>query len=608
MFGNKKLMGFVSLLVIAATVLSACAAPAPVVVEKEVPVEREVVKEVVVEKEVPVVVEKEVVVEKPVVQTVIVEKEVVVEKPVVETVVVEKQVEVVVTATPETVARGGDLVIGVLADKEPASMDAHVDPFFLARLTNSFVADPLILLTTEGEYKPLLATSWTLSPDGTTWTFALRKDVKFQDGTPFNAGAVKFNIDRVMDPETQSALMADYLGVKEYSAAEVVDEFTVKVIYNAQVPTVLWGLSQFPVWSPTAVEEYDKRFHENLVGIGAFRMDEWVRGSHVKLVKDPNYNGGSPLQEHTGPAYLDSLTFRFVGEEAILGEVLKTGEVNMVMELPAQFADTYRDDPGFQVVDGYQPSTGIQFVMNQDHQPLADIRVRQALSHAYDQDKLNETLFDGNWIAIKGPLSRVTKCYWQGAEDVYPYDPEIAESLLEEAGWEVNPTTGIREKDGKPLSLTLVLVGGHRAPIAEYLGAHLRNIGVELNTEIVPGPVQFERALNGDFDLIYERLRSFEPDVLFTMWYSKNLKPGGWSWSRFQNDEFDEILLKTQSTADPDERCELFVEAQKMITENALALPIINSAIIYGMDKDVKGFRLGVLGTNFFVNDMYIEK
>src|SRR5437870_193674 len=106
-------------------------------------------------------------------------------------------------------ARSGNLVMATGASTEPASMDAQVDPYAITWLMDSWVSDPLVQLTSAGEYKPFLATAWQLSPDNLTWTFTLRKGVKFQDGTDFNAQAVKFNIDRVMDPDTKSALMAN---------------------------------------------------------------------------------------------------------------------------------------------------------------------------------------------------------------------------------------------------------------------------------------------------------------------------------------------------------------------------------------------------------------
>ena len=169
---------------------------------------------------------------------------------------------------------GGSLTIAMPANSEPASLDGQVDPYVSAWLLNSFVTDPLVLLHSSGKYVPLLATGWTISAKGQIWTLSLRQGVTFQDGTPFDAEAVKFNIDRVMNPETHSALMASYLGVKSFLKAEVVDRYTVRAIYSSPVPALLYGLSIFPLWSPAAVSQFGSSFQQHLVGEDAARLAE----------------------------------------------------------------------------------------------------------------------------------------------------------------------------------------------------------------------------------------------------------------------------------------------------------------------------------------------
>jgi peptide/nickel transport system substrate-binding protein len=205
-----------------------------------------------------------------------------------------------------------------------------------------------------------------------------------------------------------------------------------------------------------------------------------------------------------------------------------------------------------------------------------------------------------------GPLSRYTRCYWDGAETAYAYDPDKAKALLDEAGW-VEGSDGIREKDGQKLSLVGVVISSQE--LLEYLGPKLQAVGVDLKIELVPGPVQLERAIAGDFDLMFEHLSSVEPDVLYLVWYSENLKPGGWAWSRFKNDRVDELLDQTKQEADPDKRCELFVEVQQIVTENVPALPTVSNAVIYAMSSNVKGFQVGgAVRSYFYINNMYIEE
>ncbi len=270
------------------------------------------------------------------------------------------------TAAP---ARGGHLIIAAPANIEPASMDGQVDPYTSTWLFDSFVSDPLIVLTPQAKYIPGLATSWSVTSSGRIWTLKLRANAKFQDGTPVDAEAVKFNIDRVMNPQTHSALMADYLGAKNFLKADAVDKSTIRIIYSAPVPALLFGLSIFPIWSPEAVKKLGTTFQQHLVGEGAFTMTEWVKGDHVKFMRHPEYSGISSTQGHAGAAYLESITIRFVGEEGVLGQVLKSGEVNMVMGLPSQALATYKNNPDFQVTTGYQPGNGLQFVFNTSKPP-----------------------------------------------------------------------------------------------------------------------------------------------------------------------------------------------------------------------------------------------
>jgi peptide/nickel transport system substrate-binding protein len=507
------------------------------------------------------------------------------------------------TAAP---ARGGHLVIAAPTNIEPASMDGQVDPYTSTWLFDSFVSDPLVVLTPQAKYVPGLATSWSVTSGGRIWTLKLRANVKFQDGTPVDAEAVKFNIDRVMNPQTHSALMADYLGAKNFLKVDAVDKLTLRIIYSTSVPALLFGLSIFPVWSPDAVRKLGTSFQQHLVGEGAFTMTEWVKGDHVKFMRHSEYSGIPLVQDHSGAAYPESITIRFVGEEGVLGQVLRSGEVNMVMGLPSQALATYKNTSDFQITAGYQPGNGLQFVFNTSKPPLDNLKVRQALRFAYDQNKMNQTLYDGNYVVVKGPLTKYSLYYWRGAENSYAYNPEKAKALLDEAGWKLNPRAGVREKDGKPLVLTMVML--HHKEIGEFLAAQFRTIGVTLKIETVPGPVQLQRVLSGDFDLMYERLRSFEPDVLFAEFYSKNNQPGGWAWTRFQNAALDDTLLKTQETSDPDARAKLFIEAQKMITEFALDMPTLDDPQYYAMRKAVKGFKLGATGNWFFVNDMYVEQ
>ena len=502
---------------------------------------------------------------------------------------------------PAPLPAGGDMVMAMDGDSEPALLDAQIDPYLETGLLDSFMTDSLVCRDPDTmEFKPWLATSWEVSEDGLTWTFHLRNDVKFHDGTPFNAEAVKYNIERILAPETASVEAAARLGPVE--SVEVVDEYTVAITHESPYAPFLdaFGVLMEPMWSPTALEKYGPdEFPNHLVGTGPFMFKENVPKDHVTVVRNPGYNWPPACVDHTGPAYLDSVTFKWVTEDAVRAGIVKTGEAH-VADLPAAYVSDYEGDPNYEVVIGYNPGTGLQWVMSTAKPPLDDIKVRQAILHAVERDSINQMLYDGRYLVSYSTLVPGSMCYWEGAETLYPYDLDKANALLEEAGWEMNPSTGIREKDGEPLTMRWTCL--HHEEIGEALQAQLKEIGIDLTPEKVAGPVQIDMATTGDFELMYERQRNTDPMVLEMIWNSKNAPTKdymAWAWTGFKDERLDELLDKSMEETDVDKRCELYIEAQKIVMENALTLGMFGQPRFWVVDKSVKGFKLAALA-NFY--------
>lgn len=518
-------------------------------------------------------------------ETVVVTKEVPVE--------VTKVVEKVVTPTPTPLPPGGDVIIAMRGDTEPAILDAQIDCLKETGLIDSLMTDSLVCLDAKTmTFKPWLATDWEASEDGLTWTFHLRKDVKFQDGTPFNAEAVKYNIERILAPETASQEAASRLG--PVTSVEVVDEYTVSITHEIPYAPLLdaFACLMEPMWSPTACEKYGlEEFPKHLVGTGPFIFKEHLPADHTTVVRNPDYNSPPACVDHTGPAYADSITIKWVAEEAVLAGIVKTGEAH-IADLPTQYLPDYAGDPNYKLVAGHNPGSGMQWIMNSVRSPLDDIRVRKAIIHGVDKEAVNQILWDGNFPVCYGPMTPMTACYWKGAETMYPYDSDKANALLEEAGWKMNPATDIREKDGQPLKIRWTSTG-RRPEIGEVVAEQLKKIGIDVTQEVIPWTVQIERCTVGDFDIVYERQRNTDPAFLDLMWNSRNAGPGGWAWTGFKDERLDELLDKASLEVDLDKRCDYYVEAQKIIMENALTLGGWAEALFWVLDDSVKGFELG---------------
>ncbi len=515
------------------------------------------------------------------------------------------------SALAQTPKRGGDLTIAWRASQEPASLDGHIDPYQSTWLFNSFVADPLVVLDSDLQVKPALATAWESNADGTVWTFTLRQGVTFQDGTPFDAAAVKYNIERILAPETASKQLANDIGpVRE---VEVVDDFTVRFHYDTPWVTLLDALRRAPIWSPTAAQAVAVAdFQRSLVGTGPFRFREWVQNERIVFDRWEDYGGWNAAALHQGPAFVDSVTIRFIGENAVLNESVRTGETLAGFSLTPAAIEIYKDDPDFMFEARGQAGTGLQKVMNIRNAPLSDIRVRQALLYARDMEQVNDLLYDGAYVRSDGPLDNIHRCFWEGASEMYRTDPAKSAALLDEAGWVVADGQPFRVargvagvEDGTPLKVRWSTI--HHREIGEAVQGQFRRIGVDLEVEQVPGPVQLDRVNRRDFDLMFLRQRSPDPLILDQVWNSKWDQPGGWAWTGFADEKLDGLLNQLRSLPSADDRCAVAKEAQQIIMENALMLPTLSEPVFLAWSPTVKDFKIGAEGNWLFLHSVWID-
>jgi peptide/nickel transport system substrate-binding protein len=402
---------------------------------------------------------------------------------------------------------------------------------------------------------------------------------------------VKFNFDRILDPATQSAQSAAMIG--PVVSTEVVDEFTFRLTHSAPWARFLDALSEgfVPMWSPTAVQEYGIDFQQHLVGSGPFMLEEYVPADHTTLVKNPDYNWAPAYMAHQGPAMIDRVTLRFISEASTAVAAFQAGEADVVIRFPPARVGEFRGDASIVMQEGEFTGSPVLFVMNTEQPPLDDINVRKALRHAINSEEIVQVLWAGEAIPLRGVMYPASLCYWAEAESVYPFDVEAANALLEEAGWVDSDGDGIREKDGQPLQLTLV--NAFVDALGPIVQAQLLEIGVDAQVELVPGPVQLERAAAGDFHTIFQHMAFSDPGVLDMLYNSKNLQPGGWSWTRYQDPELDAILDESAMTVDVAARCELLTQAQQIISDQALALPLYGNKFFAATTTAVQGFGPG---------------
>jgi peptide/nickel transport system substrate-binding protein len=506
-------------------------------------------------------------------------------------------------ATP---VQGGRLVYGLTL--APSGIDPHVDASSELGIPLTSVYDTLVYQDVDGSFVPGLAERWDVSQDGKTYTFYLRSDVEFHDDTRFDAEAVKFNLNRIADPETRSRKARGMLG--PYSHTEVVEDFAVKVHFTEPYAPFLDSLSQvyLGMASPTAIQQWGAEYQLHQVGTGPFLFEEYVPNDHLTLVRNPDYAWAPSVYKHNGPAYLDEILFRFYVDPAVRALALESGETDVIGEIPPRDAARLEDNPKFSLYRVAVPGQPLQFFLNTENPPTDDPRVRQALLHAANRQEIVDTIFQSYSPAARGPLSAATMGYTDQVEALYPYDPDQAASLLKEAGWLDSDGDGIREKDGKLLTLRGYLMSwGYLPEVGQLLQAQLREIGVDLQTELVAFPAAVEAAAQGLHHLAPMTFSGSDPSLLGATYLSSNAE-GGFNWSKVRDAEIDRLLAEGLTQLDPTSRLDLYAAAQVRIMDLSLVLPIRDYVNLNAASASVRGLRYDRQGWFPWLYDTHLDQ
>lgn len=490
---------------------------------------------------------------------------------------------------------GGDLTIGIRFDSF-GTLDIHVTPLTQTAYVAGHIFEKLIYVDLDGNLLPWLATSWESNDDATVWTLTLREDVTFHDGTPFNAEAVVANFDRMVDPATNSRTAGPLLGSYERSAA--VDEFTVEVHFAEPYAQFAFALSSpfVGMVSPTAVATYGDAFDEHLIGTGPFKFVSQEPQISVVLERNEDYAWG-PAEFQDGPAYLDTVTFRLILEEETRLAALQTGEAQIVDEVPATRVAAINDGGQFNLLGAPRLGIARSNFFNAMLAPTDDVRIRQAINHAVDVAAINQAIFRGVYPQARQILTQGVRFYDASFDDVYPYDPERAIELLEEAGWTEINADGYRVKDGEELFINHATFAGYVAEApSELVQAYLRDVGVRMEITVVgSGYVDIISGLESPYHSAHVATYSPDPGlILDRVLHSDGV--GTANWAHYANEELDALLEAGLATADEAERIGIYSEIQRILAEDAVALPLYGNVSIFGFQPEVQGFRFSAYG------------
>jgi len=505
----------------------------------------------------------------------------------------------------EAAASGGTLTVGGLDLDD--TLDPQVTNFDSTIRILLNVCEPLVWVPTPGRFVPGLAESWSVSPDAKVYTFKLRRGVRFHDGTPFNADAVKFTMDRVVAPETKAGQSHDQLG--PYDHTEVVDDATARIVMKEGYAPLLTNLNGYlGIVSPTAVKKMGLAdFARHPVGTGPFMFKEWVAKDHVTLVRNPDYAWASPLFKHKGLAYLDQLVFKIIPDASVRTGTLRSGETPYVNDADPLEIAALRADKRFAVIQMPQPGSGWVLLLNVTGSPqIRDIAVRRAFEWGVDREGLNKTVFNGLMKPAWSPLMRPTLGYDSSAEKMYKYDPARAKQVLDEAGWRPG-SDGIREKAGQKLSVNFLIIGRTRdKAMAEAVQASMRDVGVDVQINALERAAFRSQVSQNKYDINFMWFSYGDPDVLRTLFHSANVN--AFNRARYQVPQVDQMLETAAATIDKAKRIDLYKQIQQRVLRDAVVVPLVDTITYNAKRAEVSGDAIDALASYVWMYDVQVRR
>lgn len=475
---------------------------------------------------------------------------------------------------------GGTLIVGTPPDSgciDPQQVQQRAVLSITRQVTDSLVYQN----PESGEAEPWLAEDWEISTDGRTYTFALRDDVTFSDGTALTADVVKANLDAVAALGARAIIAGPY--VKGMTSTKVIDEHTVAVEFekpDAQFLQAVSTPSLGIVAMSTLQQNPDQRCQGDIVGSGPFTLDDFTTGQGATLTRRNQYAWAPASFENAGDAYLDSIEFRMVPDASVRVGSLVSEQIDLTTELQPQDLpqlvsagmDTLiRPNPGF-------PNT---LFINPERPPLNDPAVRQALQIGFDRAEVTATTLTEEDLPATGALSSTTPGYTD-LSDLLADDPDRARDVLDEAGWELG-SDGVRVRDGQraefkvmyftPIYLTYV-------PLLELMRQQYAEIGIDMKLEPVPLAAGVERQIAFDFDARMSGQTRADPAVLGSQIFTGD-------------EELNELLAGQAEATDPEARMPIVESASRMLLEKGyvvpiheLTLPMSFTSAVHGLSTD----------------------
>ena len=513
------------------------------------------------------------------------------------------EVQVQPTVEPTAVIPMGGTITRALTS-EPTSLDPHGPIGTGQSVIFPFLFDTLVYRQADNTYHPYLAESWTVADDGLSVEFKLKSGITFHDGSPLNAEAVQFTFQRLIDLGAKSPLASGFASV---AAVEAPDDLTVRVTFT-QPSSIFFSTISTPyagILSPDAVKASGENFGQNPVGSGPFKLESWLPGEAVTLVRNEDYAWGPAVLENQAVPYLDKVVFKIVPDAAMQATAFQSGEVDILfVNSPGQIA-LLKQDPAARMIETTLNSL-IYLGFNTQKPPFDNVLVRQAFAYAIDKQELVDVALAGIGAPAFSPL----------APTLPGFDPSLASlerttdltktaELLAEAGYAVQADGSWLGADGQPLAVELII--STRAPneaIATVLQEQLKKAGIAITIRALESAAVSEATTAGEYQAMLWRYDWNDADVLSV--YLSTARIGRTNRSFFSNLDVDALLEKASHELDQTQRDALYSQAQVILMDELPWIPLYTPKDTIVMRTTIEGAQIGPMG-RLLLNEAYLK-
>ncbi|MCM3923001.1 ABC transporter substrate-binding protein [Frankia sp. AiPs1] len=484
------------------------------------------------------------------------------------------------------------------SQKEPDCWDPHASAQDVTAFTQRTIFDSLVYQKPDGSLEPWLASSWKVSADGLTYTLELRKDVTFHDGAKFDAAAVKANFDHIVAKDTESQFAAGLLG--PYTGTKVTGPNEIQVSFSRPYAPFLQVASTtfLGIASPASLRVGEDKLCSGTasVGSGPFRNGQYVRGQQRVYTRNAAYNWAPKGAAQSGPARLDSVTIRFIKEDATRVGALNSGQVDGAAALPPNAIAGVRANPRLTAISKQTPGAVDAYYLNTTGGVFTDVRVRRAFQRGLDIGTIVKSVYQGTTDRAWSVLSPTTPySYDASLENSWPYDPALAGRLLDEAGWTARDAQGYRTKDGRRLTVVSP-VYGKPTLFSEAAQTELKKIGFDFQQHASTDATEVSGLLDdGKYDVVETSWARPDGDILSSFFLStETSKGGGHNFAHVADPQVDTWLKAAQAEQSPQQRAKQYAQVQKWVIDNAAAVPTFVSTATVGVNKKVHDLRLSI--------------